>query len=308
MPFSAFAESGADEGALKADYNELQKKYETLLRDRDNLKAQTTFLLKYKKEILKAQQEVERINNERAQWELERQTLKSMYKKAQNNIELLKVQGEDLKFIQFQLEEENDQIKKSLSKTKAGYIIVDDLKRKIKELRKEKSRSNKANQKLKKKIGKLEDQSVRAETTEEVLRQHIAELKDKYKNSLRQNNILVKKLQQQPREYAEIARENRILIKRTALMHYNLGVFYSQRKEYPRAVAEFEKAIELDPEDANAYFNLGYIYAECYVDRPKAIENFKKYLRLVKKGDKDVDWVKKYILTWQTWEGKSVAK
>jgi len=44
------------------------------------------------------------------------------------------------------------------------------------------------------------------------------------------------------------------------------------------------------------------------VDRPKAIENFRKFLGLVKTDDKDVDWVKKYILTWQTWEGKKPLK
>jgi tetratricopeptide (TPR) repeat protein len=87
-------------------------------------------------------------------------------------------------------------------------------------------------------------------------------------------------------------------------MHYNLGVFYTKNKEYPRAIAEFEKSIELNPEDPYAHFNLGYIYAEYLVDRPKAIVNFRKYLSLLKTDDKDADWVKKYILTWQTWEGK----
>jgi tetratricopeptide (TPR) repeat protein len=87
-------------------------------------------------------------------------------------------------------------------------------------------------------------------------------------------------------------------------MHYNLGVFYMREKNYPRAIAEFEKALELTPDDAYAHFNLGYIYAEYVVNRPKAIEHFRNYLRLAKKGDKDVDWVKKYIISWETWQGK----
>ncbi|MBU1871731.1 MAG: tetratricopeptide repeat protein, partial [Candidatus Omnitrophica bacterium] len=75
-----------------------------------------------------------------------------------------------------------------------------------------------------------------------------------------------------------------------------------------RAIAEFEKAIELNPEDPYFHYNLGYIYAEYMVDRPKAIEHFRHFLRLTKNEDKDVDWVKKYILTWQTWEGKRPIK
>ena len=105
-----------------------------------------------------------------------------------------------------------------------------------------------------------------------------------------------------------MARENKILIKQTALMHYNLGVFYSENKQHSRAVVEFERAIELNPGDAHSYYNLGYIYAEFLHDRPRAIENFRQFLRLAKGSDKDVDWVKKYILTWQTWEGKKEAK
>jgi len=44
------------------------------------------------------------------------------------------------------------------------------------------------------------------------------------------------------------------------------------------------------------------------VDRKKAIDYFRDYLRLVGNDDKDVDWVKRYILTWQAWEGKSAIK
>ncbi len=88
------------------------------------------------------------------------------------------------------------------------------------------------------------------------------------------------------KKYIKLARENKILVKRTALMHYNLGVFYTQNKEYNRAVAEFEKAIELNPEDALAHFNLGFIYAEHFENRPKAIERFNQYLKLAKKVTK----------------------
>jgi len=87
-------------------------------------------------------------------------------------------------------------------------------------------------------------------------------------------------------------------------MHYNLGVFYTNQKDYSRAIAEFEKALELTPDDPYVRFNLGYIYAEYLVNRPKALEHFRQYLRYAKPDDKDADWVKKYILTWQAFDGK----
>jgi tetratricopeptide (TPR) repeat protein len=106
-----------------------------------------------------------------------------------------------------------------------------------------------------------------------------------------------------PGKFAEIARQNKVLIRQTASMHYNLGVFYSKQKEYTRATNEFEKALELTPDDAYVHFNLGYIFAEYLLDRAKAVDHFRQYLRLAKKDDKDIDWVRKYILTWETWQG-----
>ncbi len=293
---------------LASEYEKLKKEKQTLIQDRDNLRKQAKFLLKYKRDIMKAQETMLEIEQERTRWDLERQALKSANKKLQGEINLLKTQVENLSITQMQLEEERDNIKKTLSKSKAGYIIIDDLKRQIKERKKENSRLIGEIKRLKRKQEKLEDELVKAETVVDVTKDQVQELKLKYSNALRTNKVLEKKLERLPREYAEIARENKVLIKRTALMHYNLGVFYTKNKEYARAVAEFEKTIELNPEDALAYFNLGFIYAEHYVDRKKAIERFQQYLKLAKKDDKDVDWVKRYILTWQTWEGKKGTK
>jgi len=90
-------------------------------------------------------------------------------------------------------------------------------------------------------------------------------------------------------------------------MHYNMGVSFIKSKDYKRAIKEFQKVLEQDPYDAYANYNLGYIYAEHLVDRPAAIEYFQKYLTYAKDA-KDTDWVKKYILTWQTWYGRENLK
>ncbi|MBU2063941.1 MAG: tetratricopeptide repeat protein [Candidatus Omnitrophica bacterium] len=306
--FYAQAQSASEYQKLKEEYDQLKKEYEHITHDRDNLRAQAQYLLKYKEEIISAQKEKEKIDAERAQWDMERETLKGMLKKAEADKELLKAQMEDMGIVKFKMEEEKEEIKKTLSKAKARYIIIDDLKSRINDLQAENRRLIEDNRRWEKQANKADDRLEEAKLKSNILRGQIRQLKVKYNDALRQNGILVKKLEDQPREYAEISRENKVLIKRTALMHYNLGVFYTKNKEYARAAAEFEKTIELNPEDTYAYFNLGYIYAEYYVDRPKAIDYFKKYLDLAKKDDKDVDWVKKYIVTWQTWEGKDALK
>ncbi|MFA4991839.1 MAG: tetratricopeptide repeat protein, partial [Candidatus Omnitrophota bacterium] len=134
-----------------------------------------------------------------------------------------------------------------------------------------------------------------------------AELK-KYKQDLadafNKNKRLQAEVERMPKKFTEIARQNERLVKETGEMHYNLGVFYTKGREYKRAIAEFEKAIEINPNDSYSHFNLGYIYAEYMVNRKKAVENFRHYLRLAKGDDKDVDWAKQYILTWETYEGK----
>ncbi|MBU1087197.1 MAG: tetratricopeptide repeat protein [Candidatus Omnitrophica bacterium] len=290
------------------DFNKLKKEYEAVVKDRENLLAQMKILLQYKNEITQAKQQLSLVEQERAKWEMEKETNISANKRLQSVNDHLISKLDNLQADLFQVQSERDEMRKTLSKSKAGYIIVDDLNKKIKEQEKEISRLESNLAKMQKEVDSASDQIAKAEATADVLRNQVKEVKDKYKKSVTTNKKLEHKINRQPKEYAEIARENKILVKRTALMHYNLGVFYSEKKEYTRAIAEFEKTIELNPEDPQAYFNLGLIYAEQFEDRSKAISRFQKFLMLTKKEDQDVDWVKKYILTWQTWEGKAVSK
>jgi tetratricopeptide (TPR) repeat protein len=210
--------------------------------------------------------------------------------------------------VQAPLIEERDSLKNSLEKLKIEYKILPETRKKIAELRRKNTEILKDFRRLESKIKRLEEAKLDSAAEAEIYRRQLNDYKKRYEQALKKNRILEKKIAQMPKKFAELARENKILIKQTALMHYNLGVFYTENKQYSRAIAEFEKAIELNPDDPYAHYNLGYIYAEYLVSRPKAIEHFRQYLRLAKTGDKDVDWVKKYILTWQTWEGKKPMK
>ena len=305
---STFAQTASGTDNIKAEYDKLKKELKSIKTDRDNLMSQMKILLKYKSESVSIEQKETKIKLDRGKWEIEKKLLKSENQNLKNEVASLRVQVEESMLMQIRAEEEKDEVRKSLSKSKAGYIIIDDLKRKVRDEKHRNKSLNKGLKRFQKKINKMLAEKGKAETTEEVLRGQISELKLQYKEAQKRNKLLANKLQQQPRQYAEMARENKVLLKRTALMHYNLGVFYTKGKEYERAISEFEKAVELNPEDTYSYFNLGYIYAEHYEERHKAINNFRKYLTLARKDDKDVDWVKRYILTWETWEGKKITK
>ncbi|MEK7849674.1 MAG: tetratricopeptide repeat protein, partial [Candidatus Omnitrophota bacterium] len=206
------------------------------------------------------------------------------------------------------LAQERDGYKKSFEKASVGNIIGDETKKKISDLEKENAASRATIKDMGSRTRSLEGLSLKNQAEAEFAKRQLEEVKAQYADAKKQNRGLERKLEDLPKNFAELARENKILVKRTALMHYNLGVFYTQNREFQRALAEFEKAVELNPEDSASHFNLGYIYAEHLQNRPKAVEHFKQFLKLAKRDDKDADWVKRYILTWQTWEGNVPIK
>lgn len=120
-------------------------------------------------------------------------------------------------------------------------------------------------------------------------------LSQSYDTLKKERKFLEKKLTDLPEKFSKMARENEILLKETGDMHYNLGVFYAGEMNYDRALEEFKKAAEIDPNDAKALYNLGYIYAEQRQDRKKAEYYFRLYLGLAP-ADPHVDEVRSYLL------------
>ncbi|MCK5493196.1 MAG: tetratricopeptide repeat protein, partial [Candidatus Omnitrophica bacterium] len=169
------------------------------------------------------------------------------------------------------------------------------------ELKQEKNKAEEAKNKLKVEMEKLVIEKNKAEeiiekekekTTKIITK--IKELEMKYKGALKINKDFQKKIKNVPRKFSVIAKQNEMLLRETATMHYNLGVFYTKNKEYEKAIIEYKKALDIRPKDANAYFNLGYIYAERFNDRDKAIDCFRSFLRLAHNDDTDIEWAKKY--------------
>lgn len=289
------------QGASGAGDQELQKKYDALKIDYDNVVRQAKELLVYKTkardiETAAAQGGVEKDQLVRAKGEADAKILELSEKVRALDLELSNLRAE------------RDGLKNSLEKKNVQNIMGEDEKKKAKDQEQAKAANAARIKGLEERIKSLEQEGLKREAQLESYRRQIVDLKASYGEAQKKNIALQKKMEATPKQFAEMARENKVLIKRTALMHYNLGVFYTQNKEFDRAVAEFEKAVELNPADSASYFNLGYIYAEHLQNRPKAVEEFQKFLKIAKKDDKDADWVKRYILTWQAWDGEVPIK
>lgn len=73
----------------------------------------------------------------------------------------------------------------------------------------------------------------------------------------------------------------KLLKKERALYNYNLGVAYSRVKSYDEAIESFEKALKIDPDMADAHYNLGLLYENVERDQDKAVGHYRRYLKLV---------------------------
>jgi tetratricopeptide (TPR) repeat protein len=109
-----------------------------------------------------------------------------------------------------------------------------------------------------------------------------------------------------PVKFARIAQENRELVKETSEMHYNLGVFYTQNKNFKMAVKEFERALAIDPDNAKSHYNLGYLYAEEFDKHQEAIMHFQRFLE-INPAAKEAEAIRTYLLMRQTYGDKPVA-
>jgi tetratricopeptide (TPR) repeat protein len=70
--------------------------------------------------------------------------------------------------------------------------------------------------------------------------------------------------------------------------HLQLGIFYAERREYPKSLPEYEKALALNPEYADAHYRLGQYYVHAG-EKEKAQVEFDTYQRLLAQHMAEVD-------------------
>lgn len=65
-----------------------------------------------------------------------------------------------------------------------------------------------------------------------------------------------------------------------AVHQYNLGVVYAQAQRYDEAIEVYQQSLDLDPKNADAYYNLGLLYERIEEQPEKAAWHYRKYLEL----------------------------
>jgi Chromosome segregation ATPases len=315
----------AESGDIAVKYENLVKELDAVKKDRDNVLVQTKRLLEGKSKMIELEEMHSKWQKEKADLEAKSSVLETENSNMIKNIQQLQDAQTALKDTVDNLKTENESLQKGTEvgslKNKIDELqkdkdmAVSEVKKEYEPLRKYVAESEKEIARLKKdkeealkkkqaEIEKFKKDGEKAKFRIEELERFKAQEKKKSEEAMRKNKAMENELRNLPKKFAEVSRQNKMLLKETAQMHYNLGVFYTRGQEYERALTEFKKSVDIDNSNAAAYFNLGYIYAEYLVNRKKAIESFRHYLQYSKGNDKDADWVRKYLLTWDTYDGK----
>ena len=290
----------------------LMEAYEKVKRDQENIITQLNRLRRDSQRCESIKGSFDQMTTENKAFLEEKQSLEQKAEQLGAIVENLKlhlkeVTGEKDQLAVFLAEAQEDEdvkIKNIRDKVKDD---MEDLRKQVNTLKQENNTLMKQLDGAQKEARLSQMDNSELEQELELLQAELDASEKQYDEIKKENRYLAKEATQFPKKFADLARHNRKLVKETADMHYNLGVSNIKDKEYGRAVKEFKKVLELKPQDAYANYNLGYIYAEHLVDRHKAIKYFEDYLAYASDA-RDANWVRKYILTWQTWYGKNKLK
>ncbi len=260
---------------LKTEHDKLKENFAQLEEDRNNVLVQTKELMKDKSRLSDLELQFLELAKKEHQAALDGIESKAA-------VEQLLAANAGLRTDLDQLRLEKESLETNLSKIQSDYLSSDKL---IKE-------AEATIKDLKEKQGDFN----KLKESHEKLKQEHTRLSDDY-------DKIKKDVRKAPSKFKDLAKENESLTKETADMHYNLGVFYSEKKEYGKALKEFKRTLELNPKDPKAHYNVGYIYAKEYENHEKAIEHFRIYLGL-DPADEGADWVRNYIAVRESFDGK----
>lgn len=271
---------------LEQKITALTEEKQRLSTDRDNLLAQV--------------QRQQADNKDFEQVRGERDLLQGLLKKASEDERQLRGENADFESRLHDVQQALEQVAQDRG-TLTKQLAQAKKKSKETQLTQELNAQKQENGELNRVMNSAQRELAQSQKQEASLEQRIRKLQEDYTSVVAENSKMRGIARTVPEDVSKMAREHERLIKENSDMHYNLGVLFSNNKDYSRAATEFNKVIELRPDDADAYYNLGVIYAEHMPDREKALSIFRKYLTL-NPGSKDSSWVKQYIASWRAWE------
>jgi tetratricopeptide (TPR) repeat protein len=164
---------------------------------------------------------------------------------------------------------------------------------------KEKDAADKEAERLKKDLD--EERSFSVNTNDDInkLREAIAKLRSQNKQGIGELEELFKK---KLRSYearilsleAQLQKSKDRFVTEADRYHYNLGVIFTQNKEFEQAVKEYKMALEFNPRNAKAHYNLGIIYDDYFKDKTNARVHYRNFLSLDPISD-EADTVREWL-------------
>lgn len=130
----------------------------------------------------------------------------------------------------------------------------------------------------KRSAGKIKKTGAENERLKQLLNSSILESeRDDYLHLIRRTDASAKNAAS---EMQKAKAETEKLRMEAAALHYNLGNLLFKGNEHKKAVAQFKQAIELNPNDAWAHYNLATIYDYYMNDEKESLVHYRKYLKL----------------------------
>lgn len=133
--------------------------------------------------------------------------------------------------------------------------------------------------------------------------EYVQKLEKKQEELLKENaeyrervEVLKAKFKDAAPGLAKASRISQKMMRENADMHYNLGTVFLQNKKHKEAIKEYERVLELRPNDPETHYNLGILYDDYLKDREKALYHYQKYLSVNPKAP-DAKKVESYILS-----------
>ncbi len=301
---------------LQNDYAELKKKYEDLEVDRNNVLSQTKNLLQEKAKWDEMSVQLENLKKTNRVFMEQKEKLlndnvrlKSEIAEFLQSFESLKESYQELLAKQETAEKENADLRRLLTEQVENTPQFQTLDREAKRLREENQKLGETINLLEERIKKALDRIKKDQIREVSLVRQVHEQKASLDQLRSQNGSLAQGnkdlnliINQTPERVKDIAAQNQQLLKETAEMHYNMGVFFTDNKQYPQAEKEYLRALDFDPNNLKVHYNLGYLYAEDLDKQDKAVMHLEKFLQLDPDA-KESEAIRAYIAERQVWNG-----
>lgn len=294
---------------LSKDYDQLKKKYADLEVDRNNVLEQTKNLVQEKSKWTEMADEFQELKKSNALFmeqkdkiHSENQKLKHDLAAIMDHFDQLKESYQEIQIKQDKLDTENAGLRSLLNKKIQDAPEYQAASRELNSFKNEnKTQSGTIktlDAKLKKAldyIKKIQDRDVKFAKQAQGFKKTFDALKAENARLQQTNGVLNKNVEETPEHFRKMAEQNRTLLRETAEMHYNMGVLFTQNKNYPLAVKEFLRALDFDPNNVKAHYNLGYIYSEQLDRHDEAMAHFEKYLELNPTG-KEAESIRGYLM------------